>query len=260
MRDVFDEIFASEPLERVDPTEAARRNTRALKRRFYDDAAVREDPAGFAVLLDGRPIRTPARRTLAAPASALAEAMAAEWRAQAELIDPAAMPLTRLANTIIDGLAAAQDAVVGEIAAYLGSDLVCYRAAAPERLVGRQAHHWDPVLAWAGRTLGAGFVVGEGIVHVAQPPDAIARAASAIPRHPWRLGAVHAVTTLTGSALIALALARGDIAVDAAWAAAHVDEDWNMELWGRDEIGLKRRAFRFAEIQAAARVLAEVVD
>jgi chaperone required for assembly of F1-ATPase len=260
MRDVFDEIFASEPLERLDPTEAARRNMRALKRRFYDDAAVREDPAGFAVLLDGRPIRTPARRTLAAPASALAEAMATEWRAQAELIDPAAMPLTRLANTIIDGIAAAQDAVAGEIAAYLGADLVCYRAAAPDRLVARQAHHWDPVLAWAGRTLGAGFVVGEGVVHVAQPPDAITRAASAIPRHPWRLGAVHAVTTLTGSALIALALARGDLAVDAAWAAAHVDEDWNMELWGRDEIGLKRRAFRFAEMRAAARVLAEVVE
>jgi chaperone required for assembly of F1-ATPase len=168
------------------------------------------------------------------------------------------MPMTRLANTIIDGVAAAHDEVAGVIVKYLGSDLVCYRAATPGRLVARQSLHWDPILAWAREALGAAFVTVQGITYFHQPDEAIACARTAIPRDPWRLGAVHAVTTLTGSALIALALARGDIGLDAAWAAAHVDEDWNMELWGRDELGLKRRAYRFAETEAAAKVLAEM--
>ena len=258
MREVFEEIFALESPEPVDPTAAARRHMRALKRRFYDKVTVREDPAGFAVALDGRPIKTPARRALAAPCWPLGDAIAAEWRAQAEFIDPAVMPMTRLANTIIDGVAVAQDEVAGDIVKYLGSDLVCYRAATPERLVARQSLHWDPILAWAKAALGAEFATSQGITYFRQSDQTIARATAAIPRDPWRLGAVHAVTTLAGSALIALALARRDIGLDAAWTAAHVDEDWNMELWGRDEPALRRRAYRFAEMTAAARVLAEV--
>ena len=128
----------------------------------------------------------------------------------------------------------------------------------PGRLAARQSLHWDPILAWGKAALGAEFATAQNITHFRQPDDAIARASAAIPRDPWRLGAVHAATTLTGSALIALALARGDIALDAAWTAAHVDEDWNMELWGRDELGLRRRAYRFAEMEAAAKVLAEI--
>ena len=258
MRDVFEEIFILQGLEPVDPTESARRSMRTLRRRFYEEVAVHDDPAGFAVALDGRAIRTPARRALAAPRRPLAEAIAAEWRAQTGFIDPATMPMTRLANTIIDGVATAPDEVADEIVKFLGSDLVCYRAATPEGLVVRQSLHWDPILAWAGAALGAGFTTVRGVIHAPQPDDAIARAAAAIPRDPWRLGAVHVVTTLTGSALIALALASGAIAPDAAWAAAHVDEDWNMEFWGRDELGQQRRAYRFAEMTASARVLAEM--
>ena len=257
MRDVFGEIFALQGLDPVDPTESARRNMRVLRRRFYEDVAVRDDPAGFAVVLDGRPIRTPARRALAAPRRQLADAIAAEWRAQAGFIDPAGMPMTRLANAIIDGVAAAQDEVAGEIVKYLGSDLVCYRASTPEGLVARQSQHWDPIVAWANASLGAAFATVRGITHVRQPDEAVARAGAAIPRDPWRLGAVHTATTLTGSALIALALARGDIGLEASWTAAHVDEDWNMEFWGRDELGLKRRAYRLAEMTAAAHVLTE---
>jgi chaperone required for assembly of F1-ATPase len=167
------------------------------------------------------------------------------------------MPLTRLANTIIDGVAAAADEIAAEIVKYLNSDLLCYRAAAPKALVARHSLHWDPILAWAKAALDAEFVTVAGITHVRQPDEAIARASAAIPREPWRFGAAHTITTLTGSALIALAMVRGDIGLDAAWAAAHVDEDWNMELWGRDELGLKRRAYRFAEMTAAARVLKE---
>jgi chaperone required for assembly of F1-ATPase len=255
MRDVFEEIFALESLEPADPTAAARRHMRALKRRFYKAVAVRDDPSGFAIALDGRPVRTPARRTLAAPSRSLAEAIAAEWRAQTEFIDPAAMPMTRLANTIIDGVAAAADEIAAAIVRYLDSDLLCYRATTPKGLVARQSLHWDPILAWARAALGAEFATAAGITHIRQPGDAVARASAAIPRDPWRLGAAHAITTLTGSALIALAMARRDIGIDAAWAAAHVDEDWNMALWGRDELALKRRAYRFAEMAAAACVL-----
>jgi len=258
MRDILEEFRSWQPL---DPGEAARRNMRALRRRFYQDAQVRPDARGGATItLDGRPIRTPGRRFLAAPSAALAEAIAAEWRRQEEFIDPAAMPLTRLANTIIDGVADKSDEVAAEVAKYLGSDLVCYRAASPEGLCARQTEHWDPVIAWARDALSAVFIIRQGVVHIAQSDATIAAASAAIPRDAWRLGAVHAITTLTGSALIALALAHGAITVEAAWTCAHVDEDWNMALWGRDELALERRAYRFAEMGAAAEVLAQVVD
>jgi chaperone required for assembly of F1-ATPase len=258
MRDVFEEIFAGHRLEAADPAVAARHHMRARKRRFYKEVAVRDDPAGFAVVLDRRPIRTPARRMLAPPRRPLAEAIASEWGAQSEFVDPAAMPMTRLANSIIDGVAAAADECAAEIVNYLGCDLVCYRAGAPKALVARQSLCWDPIMAWAKSALGAEFVTVRGITHVRQPEDAIERASAVIPRDPWRLGAAHAITTLTGSALIALAMTRGAIGTDAAWAAAHVDEDWNIKLWGRDELGLKRRAYRLAEMEAAAKVLAEI--
>ena len=224
-------------------------------KRFYKDVAIASAPEGFAVTLDGRPIKTPARRTLAAPTHPLGAALAAEWDAQADVVDPAKMPLTRLANTIIDGVAAAAPAIEDEIAKYLGSDLVCYRAEGPDRLVVRQAHQWDPILAFARDALGARFEITYGVRFVTQSPDAIAAARRAVPVDPWRLGAVHAVMTLTGSALIALAFERGALTLEAAWTAAHVDEDWNMELWGRDELALAQRAARLAEMQAAARVL-----
>ena len=249
------ELFENTPPD--DPIEAVRRSTRIeLRRRFYDKATTEVVAAGHAVRLDGKPIRTPARRVLAAPTLALAEAIAAEWQAQQDVIDPAKMPLTRLANAIIDGVADAPLPVAEEIAKYLASDLVFYRAGSPPGLVERQARHWDPILDWARHALGADFKLGEGVVYVAQPQAALAAARAAIPEELWRLGAVHSLTTLTGSALIALAMARGALAADAAWQAAHVDEDWNMAQWGRDEMAMARRDFRFAEFQAAATVLA----
>jgi chaperone required for assembly of F1-ATPase len=266
LRDIFEDAFSHSPL---DPTEAARRNARTRTRRFYEGVEAR--PGGIA--LDGRPVRTPARRLLAAPTTPLTEAIAEEWRAQREFIEPAKMPLTRLANTIIDGIASAApepgqtaatgtatlgsaaEAVAEEIVKYLGSDLVCYRAPTPAALAARQAAHWDPLVAWARDELGAPLRVGTRITHLAQLPESIAAARAHLPRHPWRLGAVHAITTLTGSAAIGLAVAAGAIGRDDAWAAAHVDEDWNMEFWGRDTLALERRALRFAEMAAATQVL-----
>lgn len=253
MRNVFDDIFRGEP---IDPTESARRGLRPrLPARFYAHASVAEEGAGFQLLLDGKPARTPARNPLAAPARPIAEAVAAEWDAQRDIIDPARMPLTRLANSIIDGVAAAPAPVKGEIEQYLGSDLLFYRADAPEGLVQREAERWDPVLAWAREALGARFILSQGVTFVPQPVGTLAAVRATIPEHPWRLGAVHVATTLTGSALLALALAHGRLSAEDVWAAAHVDEDWNMDFWGRDELALERRAFRWREMQAAATVL-----
>ena len=253
MRDIFEEIFAKDPL---DAMEAARRSMRpALRRRFYDKATVESGASAFAVLLDGKPVRTPGRRALAAPGSGLAEALAAEWNAQKEVVDPAAMPLTRLANSIIDGVAQTPLPVAEEITQYLRSDLLFYRAEGPQGLVERQERQWDPVLAWARDILGARFTLATGVMFVEQPAEAVAAATTAVPTDAWRLGAVSSITTLTGSALLALAMLRGRLSVEECWAAAHVDEDWNMEYWGRDERALERRAFRFAEMLAASEVL-----
>jgi chaperone required for assembly of F1-ATPase len=251
MRDLFEDIFIPAP----GPVAAARRGLRAaLRRRFYGKAEV-GGTGPFTIRIDGKPVRTPARRDLAAPSRAIAEAIAAEWEAQREFIDPAAMPLTRLANSIIDGVADAPGPVAAEIGNYLASDLLFYRAGEPSGLVARQAALWDPVLDWARDELGAHFKATKGVIHVAQPEAALAAARARIPHEPWRLGAMHVVTTLTGSALLALALLHNRLSAEAVWQAAHVDEDWNMDLWGRDEIALERRAFRFAEMQAAATVL-----
>jgi chaperone required for assembly of F1-ATPase len=253
MRDIFDDIYKNQPL---DPTEAARRNMRPqLRKRFYNAVTIEKDPAGYRVLLDGRPVKTPARRTLTAPVAPLAQAIADEWEAQREVVDPAAMPLTRLANSIIDGIVDTPAPVKQEVAKFLASDLICYRADSPDGLVQRQMQHWNPLIAWARERLGAHFVLGEGVMFVGQPVDTLSAAVRAIPDEPWRLGAVSAITTVTGSALIALALADGHLSTADAWTAAHVDEDWNMHQWGGDQQALERRAAREAEMQAAALVL-----
>jgi chaperone required for assembly of F1-ATPase len=250
MRDMFETINPGDPME------SARRGARPLlRRRFYTKATTAAIADGHAVCLDDKPMRTPARRALAAPTASLALAIAAEWEAQRDVIDPAKMPLTRLANAIIDGVADSPAPVAAEIEKYLASDLLCYRASGPEELRKRQALYWDPILAWARDALGADFKLGDGVVYVDQPKAALTAANSAIPTDPWPLGAVSLVTTLTGSALLALALLRGRLSAEEVWQAAHVDEDWNMEQWGRDEMALERRAFRFAELEAAATVL-----
>jgi chaperone required for assembly of F1-ATPase len=255
MRDLFGTIL------RDDPLTAARRGARpALRQRFYAAAGVQEAAEGYAVTLDGKPVHTPARRALIAPNLALAGVIAAEWDAQGEVIDPATMPLTRLANAIIDGVAGKPGPVAVETEEYLASDLLFYRATSPQQLRERQAAQWDPILAWTRDVLGAHFKLGEGVVHVVQPEAALKAAAVAIPTDPWQLGAVHVITTLTGSALIALALAHGALSADAAWEAAHVDEDWNMAQWGMDEMAIQRRAFRHAEFGAAANILRELAE
>jgi chaperone required for assembly of F1-ATPase len=183
MRELFDEVAGHSPL---DPEEAVRRTMcRPLRKRFYAQAGVAETPKGFGIMLDGKPVRTPSRRLLAAPAREIAEAIAAEWDAQKETIDPTTMPVTRLANSVIDAVAGRVEAVADDIAKYFHSDMLFYRAGHPEALVALEAAHWDPVLFWAAETLGAHFILTEGIVHVRQPDQAVAAARAALPDDPW---------------------------------------------------------------------------
>jgi chaperone required for assembly of F1-ATPase len=253
MRELFDEVLGQSPL---DPEEAVRQSTRgAQRKRFYTTAGVAPAPDGFAITLDDKPVRTPSRRPLVAPTHEIAEAIAAEWAAQTDIIHPTTMPLTRLANSVIDAVVDRVEAVVDDMAKYFGSDLLFYRAGHPDALVEREARHWDPVLFWAADTLKAHFILAEGIVHVRQPDPAIAAARAALPTEPWPIAALHVVTTLTGSALLALALLRGFLDEDQVWSAAHADEDWNSEHWGVDSEVAARRAARLVDFKAAAWVL-----
>jgi chaperone required for assembly of F1-ATPase len=229
----------------------------ALPKRFYKEAVFADSAEGFSILLDGKAARTPARRTLALPNAALASAVAGEWNAIEGQIDPSLLPLTRLSNLAIDAVAEAPQPVLDEIVQYAGSDLVFYRADGPAGLVALQNERWNPVLDWAAADLGVRFVLAESVMHVRQPDEALAAVRDAVERldKPFALTATASATNIGGSALIALALARGALSGDQAWNAAHVDEQWNISRWGEDEEAQRRLAARHAEFSAAAKML-----
>jgi chaperone required for assembly of F1-ATPase len=260
MRDILNDLEAGKYLSDPDPVRRAQIQMKTpLPKRFYKDVSVAAvaDGEGFAVHLDGKPVRTPARTILALPTEKAAQLVADEFAGQGENIDPVSMPVTRLVNTAIDGVAQDTQAVLEDILRFSSSDLLCYRADAPEKLVARQAEAWDPVIDWARATLGARFVLAEGVMHVEQPREAI----GAIGIHlkmrdePLRLAALHLMTSLTGSALLALAVDAGELDVEQAWTAAHVDEDWNIEHWGEDSEAVHRRKMRKRDMLAAAKLL-----
>jgi len=257
MRDILSDLDLGEdkPSDPVRKIQAGMK--KKLPKRFYKEAAVMPgEDGGFVVALDGKPVRTPSRKPLGVPGRDLAEAVAAEWQAQETVIDPATMPLTRMLNTALDGVAAAQEEVFEEILRYAGSDLLCYRAETPEALVARESELWDPYLDWAAN-MGARLVLSEGIVHVEQPPEAIRAIAVLLRRYPspLQLTALHAITSLTGSLVLALALAEGQGEPDEIWAAAHADEDFNIAQWGEDHEAAARRAKRLIDFEAAHRIL-----
>jgi chaperone required for assembly of F1-ATPase len=240
-----------------DPMHSAQKGMKPeLPKRFYKQAGVVEKDGLLAVALDGRVARTPAKHLLAFSSREIAEALAGEWNGQGSHIDPFAMPMTRIANSAIDGVRSSRQAVVDEIARYGGSDLLCYRADTPTELVRRQNEAWDPILEWCVQDLGAELVVTEGIVHKAQAAKALSAIVHAVSAFDeLGLASLHVVTTLTGSVVLALAVARGHLEPEAAWAAAHVDEDYQIELWGSDEEAQRRRAWRWREMEAASRLL-----
>jgi len=239
---------------RYDPVRAARQAMRpGLPKRFYAEASVGEGDGLHHLLLDGRRARTPARRPLALQSRQAAELLAAEWAAQGEVIDPATMPVTRIAHAALDFVGEAREATAAEIARYAESDLLVYRAADPARLVERQRMQWDPVLDWVAQRYGARFTLAEGIRFEPQPPAALAsiRAAVEAIDDPVRLSALHVMTTVGGSVLLALAAAEGFIDADAAFAAAELDADVQRELWGADEEAEAAREARRRDMLAA---------
>jgi chaperone required for assembly of F1-ATPase len=258
-RDDLSSDFFIAPNER-DPLRSVQENLRKrLPKRFYTDVSAEPRDNGFAVLLDGKPVRTPAGNALALPTQVAAELVAAEWRAQGEFIDPSTMPVTRLVNSALDGVAKDTAAVAADIVKYAGSDLVCYRAGAPDGLVAAQSEAWDPAIAFAREKLGARFALAGGVMFVQQPADAIEAVARTVGRHegaPLKLAAQHSMTTLLGSALLALMVVERALPAEDAWAAAHVDEDFQMQRWGLDTEALAKRAARFPDLKAAAELFA----
>lgn len=227
-------------------------------KRFYKSVSVEAGEDGkFGVLLDGRPVRTPARTVLALPTQALAEAVAAEWEAQEGEVKPLTMPLTRLAATAIDRLPQHRAAFIDEIVAYLGNDLLCYRAEGPADLVQRQSQAWDPWLAWARTAYGIALETSAGVLHRLQPESSTAAARAVLEaQSPAALAAAHVLTTATGSAVLALALLAGAIEAEAAFEAAQLDELYQAEKWGQDREAVQRRREIHDDIHAAARFAA----
>jgi len=221
-------------------------------KRFYKSVDVREEPDGFAILLDNRAIKTPAGKPLRAPARALAEGIAGEWRGQGETLAPETMPLTKSLNTALDRIAANRAAIVDDLAKYAASDLLCYRADAPQELVRRQTQMWDPWLEWAAERFGARLTPTAGVTPIAQTDEALTRLKSAVDAHDnHHLVALHAGVTITGSAILGLAFAAKALTAEQAFAAAQVDETYQAELWGSDAEAEKARTNRLADLKAA---------
>jgi chaperone required for assembly of F1-ATPase len=225
-------------------------------RRVYKSVKAEAMAGGWGVALDGRPLRTPAKRELRVPSERLANAIAAEWDAQTPDIHPETMPLTRLATTAIDRTAEKRDEVAAEVANYAGTDLVCYRADHPPALVARQEAVWQPLIDWAAGRYDAGLAVTSGIVPLAQSPASLKVFAGVVATlDDFRLTALQAATTACGSLVIALALHEGRLDADAAFAASQLDETFQIEAWGEDSEAAQRRAALAADIQATARFL-----
>jgi chaperone required for assembly of F1-ATPase len=212
--------------------------------------------ADRAILLDGKPVRTPARAELILPTAALADAVAAEWRSQEGDIDPRTMRLTGLSNAAIDRVAPDLAAFARPLAAYAESDLLCYRADAPPELIARQAEAWDPLLDWAGRRFDIRFTVTSGIVHAPQPAATIARLGQALAAYDaFHLAALAPIVTIGGSLVVALALAEREVDPDSAFDLTHLDELWQARRWGEDRLALEARAVRKRDFMAAAQLL-----
>lgn len=225
-------------------------------KRFYKEVAVVADDAGYGVRLDGKPVLTPARRPLLAPSAVLAEAMAAEWDAQKDTIKPDAMPLTRLANSAIDGVSERRLEVVADLTGYAETDLICYWADHPRELAARQAHGWRPLLDWAASRFGSNLQTFGGVMPQPQPADAVAALGQAVAAlDPFRLAALHLMTTAMGSLVLALAVAERRLDAEAAFDLADIDERYQREQWGEDQEAARRRAQVRADIKTAARFL-----
>ncbi|MEO0497735.1 MAG: ATP12 family protein [Pseudomonadota bacterium] len=258
MRDILNDLEDAEKADAPDPMVSAQKSMAAnLPKRFYDHVTVEVVETGHAVMLDGKPVRTPARHILATPSAALTSLLAAEWGAQEERIDPRTMPLTRLVNTALDGVAQDVSAVVEDMLRFASNDMLFYRAPSPVELVERQRLKWDPILDHFETSAGVRFELTEGVMHITQSDHTLdtLRGLMADIADPIEAAALHTITTLTGSALLALAMRRKVCSGEQAWELAHLDEDWNIAQWGEDEEAARRRAVRWQDMKAACQAL-----
>ena len=225
-------------------------------KRFWKESTVETCDGGFAVKLDGRGVKTPAKTPLVVPTEALARMIAAEWDAQDGAVRPETMPATRMANSALDKVAPQFDAVAAMLAEYGGTDLLCYRAPEPEALIARQAAAWDPLLDWAAETFGARLATGRGVMHVAQDADAVARLARPLSdASAFQLAALHDLIAISGSLVLALAVASGRLGAAEAFDLSRIDESWQAEQWGRDEEADALEAVRRTDLAFAAQFL-----
>jgi len=226
-------------------------------RRFWTTASAVPVEGGFTVHLDARPVRTPLKAPLVVPTLALAEAVAAEWQAQEKTVNPETMPFTRTANSAIDKVMPQFAAVADMLAEYGGSDLLCYRAEGPADLVALQAQGWDPLLDWSRDVLGAPLRTAAGVMHVAQPDASLAALRDQVHAlSAFRLAAFHDLVAISGSLVLALAVARDRITADEAWTLSRIDEDWQISQWGEDEEAAESAALKRAALLQADRFFA----
>jgi chaperone required for assembly of F1-ATPase len=229
------------------------RIVRPLPKKFYKLASVSSE---LAIELDGRGVKTPMKAKLILPSRGLAEAIAAEWNAQEEFINPAAMPLTKLANTAIDRAGGERVYVAGQVVEFAGSDMVCYRADAPTNLVELQSEAWNPVVAWAKSTMNADLKMVSGVMHSAQSQetiDAVKNYVASLTN--FELTVAHNLTTLTGSATLGLMLTAKAISGEAGWQVAHIEEDFQIATWGTDDEATQRRHWRKVDFDGSLHFL-----
>jgi len=228
-----------------------------LPKRFYKTVALAADGDKFRIELDGRSVKTPGKNLLAISSKVLAQTLVNEWDAQKKHIDPMTMPLTRLLNTAVDGVAPDLQPVKEDLVRFAGTDMICYRAPGPDGLLAIQMEHWDPILEWAQVHLNCRFKLAQGVMHVQQEPEQIAgfNVHVGLINDALVLSATHVITTLTGSATIGMAVTKGFLSCDDAWSAAHVEEDWNIKNWGEDEEAQTRRTTRFVDMRTACDVI-----
>lgn len=219
-------------------------------KRFYKEVGADHAPEGFRILLDGKPVKTPGRRTLLLPTRALALAIAEEWRAQGEEIVPISMPMLRMANTALDGVSQTRNAVIAAILRFGQHELLCYRAQSPAELAALQAAEWTPMLEWIHSQYGVRLLTSTGVIHVQQPTETLARLGEAVGAHDdFALAALHVASSITGSLVLALALGEGVLNPAQAFQLSRIDETYQAGLWGED-----------AEAAARARALAREMD
>lgn len=223
-------------------------------KRFWKEASIVEAGDGFTVHLDGRKLRTPVKSELIVPTRKMAAAIAAEWDAQGEKVDPLSMPVTRSANAAIDKVAPMHAEVSELVAAYGGTDLLCYRADTPIELVQRQKAAWDPLLDWAADALEARLKTGVGIVHVEQDAVVLASLAKRVAEmDAFHLAAFHDLVGMSGSLIIGFATTHKLLPVADLWQCSRIDEDWQIEQWGEDDEEITTSTGKKAGFEHAAR-------